>query len=208
MTIEEYLKKRTPGLIGYEDFQKSAVLVPLLERGGATHVLFEVRSGKLAHQPGEICFPGGRMEKGETPRETAKREAVEELLLLEDQIRILGPADIFLSPANVMIYPYLGRLTGYLGSFNEEEVQEVFTVPLSFFLDHGPRQYDLKVKTVPGPDFPYEMIPKGRDYDWREGRYQVNFYEYQGRVIWGMTAKIMCSAAKLLSLGEKYGSEK
>lgn len=207
MTAEEYLKKRTPGLIGYEDYQKSAVMIPLIEQDGIIHVLFEVRSGKLKHQPGEICFPGGRLEAGETFEEAAIRETMEELLISENQIRVLGPADIFLSPANVMIFPYLGKLSGYAGTFSDGEVQEVFTVPLSFFLNHEPQQYDLKVKTVPGPDFPYEMIPKGPDYRWREGRYQVNFYQYRERVIWGMTAKIMNSAAKIMSFREKYGSE-
>lgn len=202
MLTENYLRSRTPGLIGYGEYQKSAVMIPLIEKEDGTHVLFEVRSGRLENQPGEICFPGGRMEHEETPEETALRETMEELLIGQDQLHILGPGDIFISPAGVMIYPYIGRIGGYQGTYSKDEVQEIFTVPLSFFLHRKPQQYNLKVKTVPGPDFPYEMVRGGKAYTWKEGVYQVVFYQYQEKIIWGMTAKIMRAAAELLIMGE------
>ena len=56
---------RAPGLM--DSRRTYAVLVPLVERDGALHLLYEVRARMLRRQPGEVCFPGGRMEAGETP---------------------------------------------------------------------------------------------------------------------------------------------
>ena len=68
----------------------AAVLIPILIRDGKYHVLYEVRSAKLKTQPGEVCFPGGRIEQGETPGEAAIREACEELCITRDQMEIVG----------------------------------------------------------------------------------------------------------------------
>lgn len=192
--------ERTPGLIGYEKLQKSAVAILLLENEQQKDwdILFEVRASGLLRQPGEICFPGGRIEKGETPASAAVREAVEELCVKADQIELIGPADIFLSPFNQIIYPYIGYLKHYEGSYSEVEVDHTFCVPLSFFLSRRPQSYETKVSTSPGKDFPFDKIPGGRKYRWREGIYEVDFYQYEAYTIWGLTAKIMSAAAPVI----------
>ena len=69
----EHLRRRyadhVPGLLGAR--HSYAVLCPLVERPDGLHLLFEVRSAALHRQPGEVCFPGGRMEAGETPEQCA-----------------------------------------------------------------------------------------------------------------------------------------
>ena len=76
----EKLEQRSKG--------SSAVLIPVIMKADGYHILYEVRAAKLRTQPGEICFPGGRIEPGEDPGEAAVREAMEELLIRRDQIEI------------------------------------------------------------------------------------------------------------------------
>lgn len=192
-TIRKAWSSRRPGLIASDGLRETAVVLPLLEQEGELSVLFEVRSGKLRSQPGEVCFPGGAVEQSETPSQAAVRETVEELLVRREQIEVVAPLDILHTPANLTVWPYLAFLKGYEGTFSQAEVERVFTVPLTWFLEHEPEAYDTKVVTVPGEEFPYERIPGGRQYHWREGHYKVFFYQYGDAVIWGMTAKILHS---------------
>ena len=82
MTISELEGRfldRVPGIMGVRTHY--AVLVPVVEWNGKLHLLFEVRSDALRRQPGEVCFPGGRMEEGESPTQCALRETEEELAI-------------------------------------------------------------------------------------------------------------------------------
>ncbi len=94
----EDLHGRKPGMIDEEQYRKYAVLIPLINTVDGYDVLFEVRSSKLRHQPREICFPGGRMEAGESSQVAAVRETMEELLLPKENISVIAPMDIFISP--------------------------------------------------------------------------------------------------------------
>lgn len=81
---------RRAGRLEKEKIRRAAVLVPLIQKGGEYHVVFEVRAGSLKTQPGEICFPGGAVERDETPKQAAIREAMEELLISRRQIRVIA----------------------------------------------------------------------------------------------------------------------
>ena len=199
----ESLKSRKPRIVDEGGYRKSAVVIPLIERNEQYHVLFEVRSSSLKTQPGEVCFPGGGCEDKESAEQTAVREICEELLIDRDQIELIAPADIFVSPFNMMIYPFIGILKQYKGTYSKDEVQEVFTVPLDFFMNHRPQVWTQQVRIEPAEDFPWDKVPGGEKYPWRRGKYSVNFYEYKRkgkspRIIWGITAKIMENAASLL----------
>lgn len=196
--IRHCLAGRKPKQIEWEKVRHSAVLVPLVEKDGELHVLFEVRAASLHSQPGEICFPGGAVEAGETKREAALRETEEELLVERSQIELVAPLDVLVTPGGVDLWPYLGILKDYDGTFSAAEVDHVFTVPLSWFLAREPECYKTTVITVPEENFPFELIPGGREYRWRRGQYDVYFYRNENGVIWGMTAKILYSFLRLI----------
>ncbi len=189
---------RQPLMIGENRLKKYAVLVPLIQTPGGTAIIFERRSDTLRRQPGEICFPGGKLEADETPQACAVRETTEELCILERQVRIYGPGDVFVSPFNLVIYPFIGLLKDYRDTCNPEEVAEVLAVPLAYFLSHRPENYkSTVVSQLPG-DFPYERIPGGENYPWATGTHDILFYQYEQHLIWGITALIVQSAAELI----------
>lgn len=190
--------ERKTEIIDIEKYQKYSVIIPLIKGENGYEILFEVRAEGLKKQPGEVCFPGGRAEPMETAWETAAREACEELLIQKEQMTEQMPLDIFLSPFDIVISPFAVILDGYSGTKNPDEVDSVFTVPLIFFKEHEPERYECDILNVPGGNFPFEKIPGGKSYPWRRGRYEVNFYEYDGHVIWGLTAKIMKASVGLI----------
>ena len=177
-----------------EDFDRyknaAAVLLPLLDVDGERHLLFEHRSKTIEVQPGEVSFPGGMHEEGESIEETAVRETAEELLLAPAQIKVVGALDPVPGVGRI-VYPFVGALSSYEGTYSKEEVDHVFTVPLAFLKAYVPRASYTETVIRPAPDFPYELIPGGRDYPWHTGRTPVYFYEYGDEMIWGLTARIL-----------------
>lgn len=187
------LGRHIPGLIGMKDCARAAVCLPLLPTPDGYELLFEVRSARLSHQPGDVCFPGGMLEEGETPAEAALRELGEELLTAPGQARLLGLMDVMYSGHGLMTYPYAVLLSDYRRTYSQDEVEEVFTVPLSFFLETEPEIYYTRTEVIPEENFPFEWIAGGRAYPWRKRREAVYFYQYQDHTIWGMTAKLTAS---------------
>lgn len=176
--------------INRDEFHFAAVMIPIIKKDGIPYILFEVRQSHLS-QPGEICFPGGHVEKGESPLSAAIRETREELLISEEQVHDISPVGILITPSGLIVYAYCAKLLNYNGTFSSQETEEVFQVPLSFFLHTQPEAYHAKVTVTPDKNFPCHLLPGGRDYVWREGKYPVFFYQYEGHTIWGMTAKIL-----------------
>jgi len=186
------LEGRKPGIM--EMNRHCAVLIPLVWHKDDIHLLFEVRSDAVS-QPGEVCFPGGRVEGKEKPVECAVRETQEETGIPKHAIRILGQFDSMCNYTNVQIDTFVG-VVAYedvkKATSNEEEVRELFLVPMSFFEETAPFVYEYQVEPRIGEDFPYEMLGDCPDkYHWRKGRFTVPIYRYQDRVIWGMTARIL-----------------
>lgn len=180
---------------GYRYF---SVFVPLMEIDGEAHILFEVRSPNLASQPNEVCFPGGKIEPDETPLDAAVRETNEELGCPESTIQVLSALPLLVTPFGAILHGFLGHLRCYPEHYNKDEVHEVFTVPVSFFLNNEPEKHDILVTTTPDENFPFHWIENGTSYRWGKGKYTVLFYRYQGRVIWGMTAKLVNSLLPFL----------
>ncbi|MFD1039525.1 NUDIX hydrolase [Virgibacillus byunsanensis] len=191
--ILKKLKKHSPTILGSGDFSTYAVLLPLIEKDNETHILFEIRSHKLRRQPGEICFPGGRMDKQDkTDQDTAVRETTEELGISENQITDIFPLDYLVSPFGMIVYPHVGVINDPETIIpNPSEVEDVFTVPLSFFKKTPPKIHYVDINMKPKEDFPFDLIVGGENYNWRTGKIDEYFYIYDDKVIWGLTAKIL-----------------
>jgi len=173
--------------------RRYAVLVPLVEREGELYLLYEVRSRSLRRQPGEVCFPGGRMEEGETAEGCALRETFEELAIPPSAVRILGRLDFIVHRANFVMQPVLALIEGGAADAlrpSPEEVEEAFLVPLSHLLETEPIEYSYELLPTPAEGFPYELIGIPRDYRWQPGSENVPVYPWQGRAIWGLTGRI------------------
>lgn len=191
--ITEKFRNRKPSILGSEDYTKFAVLLPLIKIKDELHVLFEVRSLQLRRQPGEVCFPGGKCDLSDKDEcHTAIRETSEELGIDESDIVNIFPLDFMLSPFGTIIYPFVGFIENSEGiNPNSSEVEEIFTVPLSFFKETKPEIFEVSFKVEPDENFPYNQIIGGEKYNWQARKMEEWFYYYEDRVIWGMTARII-----------------
>ena len=190
--INNIFSNYTPYINGWEKFKRASVTIPLVKYNNSLHILFEVRAKTLRTQPNEVCFPRGKIENDENPLTTAIRETCEEIGICEDKVKIISPLDLFVSPFNTIIHPYLVFIEDINNmKINVDEVQEVFFVPLDFLLNTNVNTFINKVNITPDENFPYELIPKKHNYKFSTGSYEVPFYLYNNYVIWGITAKIL-----------------
>lgn len=190
--FEHRLTGRVPGVEGVS--RHYAVLVPLVEREGVTSLLLEVRAETLHRQPGEVCFPGGRMEPGESPTQCAYRETWEELGIPASAIRPIARLDVLHHQSNYLLHPVLAQLDERaLDHLRLEtaEVKETFLVPVSFFEENAPLVYTYPLRPEVGEDFPYDLIGFREGYDWKAGRVEVPIWNYEGRAVWGITGRII-----------------
>jgi 8-oxo-dGTP pyrophosphatase MutT (NUDIX family) len=196
MTKEIFAKlaKRKPDLMNKRSYLVSAVLLPLVQKRGETHILFEVRAENLKVQPGEICFPGGRVEERESqsPQETAVRETAEELGITRREIRVAGPLDILPTPQGRLVYPFAGEILTEKFRPNPREVAEIFFVPLEYFLNHPPGVSSTEVAIRYGENFPFTRIPPSYTREWQvRWSFPSYYFEYGKYFIWGLTAAIL-----------------
>ena len=187
------IENRQATVMGEKHFRTYGILVPLIVKNDEIHILFEVRSEELRSQPGEICFPGGRYEKNDqTVKVTAIRETAEELGIKQDQITQVYQLDYLIqSMERRMIFPFVGFIDADKIHPNPAEVSEVFTVPLEYFRHTEPDIYPLQFQIADNKEFPFHLIPGGKNYPFRMRAIQEYFYIYEGYCIWGLTAKIL-----------------
>ena len=150
----------------------SAVLAPLFhDAAGQLHAVFTRRRDDLRRHPGEISFPGGRQDPGESLLETALREAHEEVGLPPEAVDVLGalePTPTMVT--NYAIYPFVGLIEpGFAWVMGETEVAEVLELSLAE-LRAGAGERRLVRKWIP---------------------FRTPTYEVGGQLIWGATARIL-----------------
>ena len=154
-----------------DGFRQAAVLVPLLRGPDGFELLFTVRSATLSSHAGQISFPGGRSDPGETLAQTARRETLEEVGLRVEERDLLGELSELPSPARYVVTPIVGVVDWPQPlTLNRAEVEEVFTVPLAELRTSEPRT----------------------EARYLEGMKRIlYYYPWQERVIWGMTGNVL-----------------
>jgi len=154
----------------------AAVLVGLVPRTEGFQVLLTRRNDDMRHHPGQVSFPGGRIEPGDAdPVTAAVREAGEEIGLMPGQIQPLGYLDPLATITGFKVLPMVGIITpDYVARPDSREVAEVFEVPLEYLL--APR--NLLRTTIDAGGRPRQVL-------------EFVGYGMHGQRIWGATASIL-----------------
>jgi 8-oxo-dGTP pyrophosphatase MutT (NUDIX family) len=173
-TIRKTLSDRTRRVSSATGLTRAAVLVPFFQREGHYHILFTKRTHRVKHHKGEISFPGGVVDEGDKDVEaTACRETLEEIGLPREHVEILGKLDDAITVSSAyLITPIVAEIAyPYPFSINEDEIEELIEIPLEAFLEKDRWKAESH---FPGD----ERIPG-------------YFFHYEGRIIWGATARII-----------------
>ncbi len=159
----------------------AAVLVPLIHEADSWRLLFTRRTDRVESHKGQVSFPGGGCDEGEsTPEETALREAQEEVGIDPANVRILGRLANLITVTSFRVTPVVG-LIGWPAVFRVgvDEVDRVFTIPLDWLVDRRNR---------------WEFgMPGGK-------RTLIAFHPYDGELLWGATARITVDFLNTLGL--------
>ena len=170
--LRDLLSRRPAIEIDAPQHRRACVLIPLIRNGAQWSVLLTQRAENLAAHSGQIAFPGGVVESGETLPEAAIREAEEEVGIPPQHVELIGRLDDVITHSGFLVAPFVGLIHEPIEYvIQEAEVVEVFEVPLEVLLDVG----NPEVRYVP----------------FRERRYPAYFYHYGRYEIWGLTGRML-----------------
>ena len=159
----------------------AAVLVPLLQMAGAWHLLYTRRTEWVESHKGQVSFPGGACDTGETAAEsTALREAQEEVGIDPSQVRILGRLTDLVTITSFRVTPVVGLIDWpAVFRLGENEVERVFTIPLEWLADTRNR---------------WEFPLAGRNGT------VIAYHPFDGELLWGATARMTVNFLNVLGL--------
>lgn len=173
LAVKKILSQEARNVEVDPELTPAGVMVLLYVSDGCCNILLNVRSEIVAEHKGEISFPGGRWDEGDTTLlHTALRENCEEMGIRPSDVEVLGELDAQSTISNYLIWPFVGTIKApYPFNPNHREVAEVLEVPLNHLLEGGSMRDEVHVV---------------------EGRL-VNspIYAYDGHLIFGATAKIL-----------------
>jgi 8-oxo-dGTP pyrophosphatase MutT (NUDIX family) len=170
--LRDVLENRPAIEIDAPQYRRACVLIPMIRHEGGWCIVFSRRSTNLAAHSGQIAFPGGAVEPGESLADAAIREAEEEVGIPRDQVEIIGRIDDLITNSGFLVAPFVGVLSKRVEYvLQEAEVDEVFEVPVDALL------------TAENPEV--RFIP------YREQSYPAYFYHYERFEIWGLTGRML-----------------
>ena len=189
LRLTEALEAADPSQDGYSELDLNdgknlkcaAVLVPLVWHDEEWHVLYTRRTDRVESHKGQVSFPGGACDEGETtPEQTALREADEEIGLSPSDVRVLGRLSNMITITYFRVTPVVGVIKWpAVFKVGEHEVARVFTIPLGWLANPSNRwQFDR-----PGTD-----------------RSLIAYHPYDGELLWGATARMTVDFLKVLGL--------
>lgn len=195
-----------PGIQGREKYFNSAVLVPFVFVNDEYYLLFQKRAPSIS-QGSEICFPGGKYDPDLDYdfKNTAIREISEELGIDKNDVKIVGQLDTIVAPMGAIVETYIGLLDKTLLDgiiLDSNEVDEIFTLPLSYFNTIEVETYYVRLEIQPSftDDTGNEILllpskelglPDKYQKPWGGKKYRVLVYKTNHGVIWGITAEII-----------------
>lgn len=180
--IESALADYNPRRLDHPTASAAAVLILIHPNSGEPHVVFTERTNKVEHHKGQMSFPGGACDDiDDCSESTAIRETWEEIGVVREHVRILGSLDDMITISNFRVTPWVGVLEAeapYPYKVNDHEVAQVVEVPMSFLLEEG--NMELEVRQHQGREV---LVPA---------------FCYNGHRIWGATARMLHQLIELL----------
>jgi 8-oxo-dGTP pyrophosphatase MutT (NUDIX family) len=170
-SIKQKLKQIN--LIEATQYKKAGVLILLLkeDKDDEYKIVYTKRSTKLKTHSGEVSFPGGKWEEADNSLyETALRESNEEINLNIENVTKLGNLNFLLSRHKIEVNPYVGYLNKFQEFEGNFEIEEIFTVPISFLSDSKNVTY--------------------KEFNRKDLKVYIPSWVYNGNRIWGLTAMI------------------
>lgn len=156
----------------------ASVLLPLVDRGGVAHVWLTRRPETMKRHKGQVAFPGGKRDSGESSLDAALREVREELGWAPTIIDVLGGLDDLVTTTGFVISPFVAWLKQDVEpNPNPDEIARAFCVPLGAFVAGEPRPHFWRGKGLT------RIAPS---------------YDVDGELVWGATARIMMDLVKVV----------
>jgi 8-oxo-dGTP pyrophosphatase MutT (NUDIX family) len=170
--LRALLAQRPAIVLDAPEYRRAAVLVPLVRDGQGWSILFSRRADNLAAHSGQIAFPGGAVEAGESLEIAAVRETQEEVGIERDRVELIGRLDDLITNSGFLVAPFVGVIATRIEYIlSQSEVAEVFEVPIDALLE------------IDQPEVRY--VP------FRDRRYPAYFYRYGRYEIWGLTGRML-----------------
>lgn len=159
--------------------REAAVVAPVLDRDGEPHLLFTKRADHLGEHPGQMSFPGGGREPSDADlRDTALREANEEIGLRPEEVEVVGRLDDVRTTSDYAVRPFVARIPDREYVPDEREVAELAVLPVSGLTDLD--NYESEQRDHP-----------------HYGLVRLHFFRVGGFTVWGATGRMVVQLLEL-----------